>query len=234
MVTIPVFACRLLGTRVVRRTSSRPRSRRSAGSPYRPEPFDEGPALGVPTWVPETDRSHGTRRVPQEVAAFFAPDPGLAYARGLTVNDVWRPAGIAFRLVESVERAVDSDLADLTSTSPDTLDPVAERLGRADAVNLFLVRSLLPAAGTSSGTYAPGDGRRAYAFQGDLDDLRTTPERWGLEIMVVAHELGHLLGLPHMPDRGNLMYAVANATSTRLAQTQIRIAEARATHFPHV
>jgi hypothetical protein len=188
----------------------------------------------VPTWVPETDRSHGTRRSPQEVAAFFAPDPGLAYTRGLSANDVWRPAGIAFRLIESVERAVDSDLADLASTSPDTLRPVVQWLGRADAVNLFLVRSLLPASGVSSGTYAPGDGRRAYAFLGDLDDLRATPERWGLEIMVVAHELGHLLGLPHMPDRGNLMYAVGSAGATRLTQTQVRLAEARATHFPHV
>jgi hypothetical protein len=186
----------------------------------------------VPTWAREVDRSHGTRRVSPEVAAFFAPDPGLAYTHGLTVNDIWRPAGIAFRLGESVERAVDSDLADLASVSPDILEPVVARLGRADAVNLFLVRSLSPWWGTSSGTYAPGDGRRAYGFLGDLRDLTPTPARWAQEIVVVAHELGHLLGLPHMPDEGNLMYFAAGEDATRLTQTQIRIAEARATHFP--
>ena len=112
--------------------------------------------------------------------------------------------------------------------------PLTDSLARSDAVNLFLSRALVAASGRASGPYSPGGDLEAFAFLADLEGLSPTAARWQLDIVVIAHEFGHLLGLPHMPDESNLMHPWAGRGPTALTNTQLRIAEARATVFPHL
>ena len=239
MVTIPVVAHRLFGTRV-RREVADPAPERAIVS-VGPRQVTHLPGLWsselyAPTtvWITEIDRSHGTRRTTDEIAAFFAPDPALAYTRGTTVNDIWSPLGVEFRLVETVEHAIDNDLADMMSQDTRVYYPLAERLGRRNAVNLFLVRALVGAIGRSGGVYAARDRYPAYAFLSDIHDLSLDFFRWQYDNVVLAHEFGHLFGLPHMPDARNLMQPAAGVGATAVTLTQRRIIEARAPGFPTI
>lgn len=240
MVIIPVVAHQLYGTRMERVTLSRPSVPSPAtreGLPWLsavPLPFEIPSEIAGHFWIPSIDRSHGTQRTRQEISAFFSPVPDLTYTEGFTVNDVWAPAEIEFRLVDTVEHSIDSDLADMMSADDRIYYPLAESLGRSDAVNLFLVRALEGAAGRAIGYYAAGGGRKASAFLGDLWELGRTSTRWQQDIVVIAHEFGHLLALPHMPHESNLMHPAAGPVATTLANTQRRIAEARAILFPRI
>ncbi|HEX9722839.1 MAG TPA: matrixin family metalloprotease [Vicinamibacteria bacterium] len=129
---------------------------------------------------------------------------------------------------------IDSDLADMMSNDLRIREPLAAALSRPNVINLFFVKSLAGALGTSSGVYAAGTGRWPYAFIGDLGGLEPTPARWALEVVLIEHEFGHLLGLPHMPDPSNLMYASAEAGATTVVNTQLRIAQARGPRLPNL
>jgi len=50
-------------------------------------------------------------------------------------------------------------------------------------------------------------------------------------VITTAHELGHVLGLPHMPSYTNLMFGGTVLDSVNLEVPQIRIAEHRARYF---
>jgi hypothetical protein len=239
MVTIPVVAHRLFGTRMRRATVGRMSGRISMPAGLRSIPpmagfLDDEPVAPTTVWLPEIDRSHGTRRGTDEIEAFFASNPALDFTRAMTVNDIWSPIGVNFRLIESVEHSIASDLADMMLHDTRVYRSLAERLGRTDAVNLFLVRGLVGAVGRSGGVYAPGDRIPAYAYLSDNHDLERTFDRWEHELVVLAHEFGHCFGLPHMPDAGNLMQPAASNGATGVTMTQRRIVEARSMHFPHV
>lgn len=241
MVIIPVVAHQLYGTCMERVALSRPSAARSPairdGSPWLsavPLPFEISSEMAEHFWIRNIDRSHGTQRTRLEIPAFFSPVPDLPFTGGLTVNAVWAPAEIEFRLIDTVEHSIDSDLADMMSADTRIYEPLAESLGRSDAVNLFLVRALEGADGRAMDYYAPGGGRKASAFLGDLGELDATSPRWQRDIVVIAHELGHLLALPHMPHEANLMHPAAGPGATILANTQRRIAEARAILFPRI
>ena len=147
------------------------------------------------------------------------------------LNDVWRQAGVAWRLEQIVrEPALNPDAfrAFLSDQSQSATSLVAEVLPtehlRPDVWNVFLVRDF---GGRLGGVYFRS---RRVVVGAELDPTGARDLRGGTA-RILAHELGHSLGLNHAPctAAGNLMAAgCSGGTRTRLEPEQIEIARHQA------
>lgn len=103
------------------------------------------------------------------------------------VNRIWEPAGVAFEVVEVREIRVSGNaIPDAINGNTEELDVVRA----AGSVNIFFVQSL----NGINGLALPYSSSALVADFTTVNDFRTT-----------AHELGHLLGLVHVPDPERLM-----------------------------
>jgi hypothetical protein len=146
------------------------------------------------------------------------------------VNEIWSQAGIHWHIESLVhERASNPELFErmLRGETPPDIGSVAAVIPRDDLSegdwDVFFIRQLVGAAGV----YFPGI---PAVLQPEVDP----PGRRGLDgglSRILAHELGHSLGLQHVPcsPEGNLMAAgCPGENRTRLTSSQIMAARNQA------
>lgn len=184
-------------------------------------------ARGVSTTLELPVRVHPlSSRLASLDARLSDPEVAVLMAR---VNEIWSEADIVWE-VESIVRepAAGEDLFEtaLQGLIPLTADVVASVVPRvrrlAGGWDAYLVRDLASAIGTP-GIYFPGIPA-AVASVVDPAGL-ADPGR------ILAHELGHSLGLPHVPctAAGNLMApGCPSQDRTRLTADQISRARSQA------
>ncbi len=141
------------------------------------------------------------------------------------VNEVWAQAGVVWHTERIVrERALNPNvfrqvLNDRSGNSTSLVAAVlpSENL-RPDIWNVFLIRDF---GGTIGGVYLPSN---RVVVSAELDPLGNR-DLSGATARILAHELGHSLGLNHVPciAAGNLMAAGCPlGTRTQLEPAQIR------------
>jgi hypothetical protein len=208
--TVPVVARRVFGTRYA--GGAYLDRRRASDDPDFFLPADL-PPMAVRGRVgdvrPVIDRGHGTRRSWEELRAVFTPDASLDHTEGLTVNDLWREAGVEFRIVEEVDDMIASDVADFVPADVRLWKPVFAPLHRLKAINLYFCRELEGRWGQGS-IYLPHREQFAvYAIVNDRTESAEwadASEAWRHMIITIAHEFGHVLGLSHVAWIDNVMY----------------------------
>ena len=147
------------------------------------------------------------------------------------VNETWAQAGVTWSLESIVrEDARNESLFGLALTDP-TVNPVSVLTSvltlenvQADIWNVFLIRDF---GGGLGGVYLPFE-KVVVSTEIDPSGQRGIGE--GMS-RILAHELGHSLGLAHVPcaGPGNLMAAgCALGTRTLLGTTQITGAQLQA------
>jgi len=169
------------------------------------------------------DPEHGTRRSEDEIRALFDRDPAFEYPEGRSLTDIFQPAGVRFRLVSLREAMIDSHVADLTRQS--MLREVAAVLSEPGAINVFFVRDINGAHGAGD-FYSPVRSPSGFAFIADRPPHGASFKR---SLVTLAHELGHVLGLPHMPSDENVMRNEGTTLASLIFEPpQIPIARHRA------
>jgi hypothetical protein len=155
--------------------------------------------------------SHGTRRSLESIRAFFADEPSLPHTRGWSVNTLWAPRDVAFALTGIQDHMIDSDTADLLPN--DTRDePDWPRFNRRGAINVYFLREIEGAWGKGRAEPHPSRYRIPYnrvimADRWHVDEGYLSPEEsWRHDAIVLAHELGHALTLPHTANATHVMF----------------------------
>lgn len=204
-ILVPVVAHRLLGTRHVKSPAE--------GTAYQvQQPFL--PSLissytGIHNYIPILDEEHGTSRSIDEIMDMFHLESRLPYTSGMNVNQIWRNTGIRFLLTGIVDEMIDSLYADFFPEDVREA-PHLERLNYPNAINIYFCRNLEGARGRTRYDTHPDrprqKGRIIVSDGWPLDEGRwNRDESWIFDMIVIAHELGHALTLPHMPQAKNLM-----------------------------
>ncbi|VVC76399.1 hypothetical protein AQUSIP_17110 [Aquicella siphonis] len=160
--------------------------------------------------LPTIDHEHGTRRPVEEIMDMFHPESRLAYTSRSNVNQIWRNSGIRFLLTGIVDEMIDSLSADLIPAEQRGT-PQLQRMNYPNAINIYFCRDLEGARGrTRYDVHPDRPAQKGLAIVSDgwhLDEERfTREESWISDMIIIAHELGHALTLPHMPQAKNLMY----------------------------
>ena len=147
------------------------------------------------------------------------------------LNEIWAQAGVVWQAEQIVrEPALNPDvfrqvLNDATGNSSGLVAAVLpDQNVRPDIWNVFLVRTF---GGSFGGVYFRSNRAVVAA---ELDPLGSRDLRGGTA-RILAHELGHSLGLIHVPctAAGNLMAAgCPQGKRTRLDSVQIQIARQQA------
>jgi hypothetical protein len=169
--------------------------------------FGTGGTAGSPV----IDMGHGTRRSVEEIRAFFSDEPSLPYTAGWSVNRLWAPRDVAFALTVIQDHMIDSDKADLLSRDvrdePDWL-----RFNRRGAINIYFLHDMEGAWGKGGAAAHPNryrvpHNRVIVADRWHVDEGHLSREEsWREDVVVVAHELGHALPLPHTSNPANVMF----------------------------
>lgn len=228
---VPVVAHRLFGTKYVPPAPAWPR--RGFGG-Y--EDFIPGTILSGKRMFPVIDMNHGTTRSQEEIGAFFAEAEGLDYAQGWTVSRMWREVGVTFLLVGIVDEMIESDRADFISR--DTREePNLLRFNEDCAINIYFCRELEGRWGTGHADVRPCQpGQKGRILISDRwlfeEGSLSRRESWRRDVIVLAHELGHALTLPHMDESNNVMYGGGiTPDSTHLSEVQGLIAKQHGRHY---
>jgi hypothetical protein len=166
--------------------------------------FGTGGTAGSPV----IDMSHGTRRSVELIRAFFADEPSLPHTAGWSVNTLWAPRDVAFALTGIQDHMIDSDTADLlTGDEPDW-----SRFNRRGAINVYFLHEIEGAWGKGRAEPHPNRYRVPYnrvimADRWHVDEGYLSPEEsWRHDAIVLAHELGHALTLPHTANATHIMF----------------------------
>jgi hypothetical protein len=166
--------------------------------------FGTGGTAGSPV----IDMGHGTRRSVESIRAFFADEPSLPHTAGWSVNTLWAPRDVVFALTGVQDHMIDSDTADLlTSDEPDW-----SRFNRRGAINVYFLHEIEGAWGKGRAEPHPNRYRVPYnrvimADRWHVDEGYLSPEEsWRHDAIVLAHELGHALTLPHTANPANIMF----------------------------
>jgi hypothetical protein len=147
------------------------------------------------------------------------------------VNEVWAQAGVVWQIEQIVrEPALNPDvfrqvLHDPRGNPASLVAAVLPKKNlRPDIWNVFVIRDF---GGSVGGVYLL---RERVVVSAELDPLGNRDLSGGTA-RILAHELGHSLGLEHVPctTTGNLMAAgCPTGTRTRLEPVQIQIARQQA------
>lgn len=131
-------------------------------------------------------------------------------------------------LVDASGRAVCRDRRARHLLAPDGIDLYADLgvEGEDGGIDAFLVHHFeepgvlgkSPTPGRMQGS-GPGTGLVVAAFE-NAGDGRLRPLGVDAQAQTLAHELAHFLGLPHVEDRGNLLFPRAVPGATRLTSEQ--------------
>jgi len=161
----------------------------------------------------------GTRRTIQEIRDLFDGE-GRADGTGeLSINQVWETVDIRFRLIAIVDHAIRTDHAYLM----DDLTPYADRFNQTGVVNMYFVRSLDGALGVGKATPWPHDASKNSGYAA-MEDWEETEVPWEQAVWIAAHEIGHLLSLPHEGDIENLMWPWTGASGETFRTVQVAVA----------
>jgi hypothetical protein len=180
--------------------------------------------LPRPLIFPFLDPEHGTTRSEADIAALFSRDPAFTYEDGRALNDIFEPFGIRFTLTGIVDDAIDSDLADFMSQP--AVRGIARQKNLRRVLNVYFVRDIAGAFGIAQ-TFSRHWQYPSYAFV--ADQLERPSGRFAGSLITLAHELGHVLGLHHMPGAENVMYfSGTTPRSLAFSAPQIRIARQQA------
>lgn len=189
-------------------------------------------------FLPIINKEHGTRRSIEEIMEMFHPQGRLATLNHGSVNHLWKNSGVRFLLVGIVDEMIESDAADFIVEDTRYAPPL-HRLNYPNAVNIYFCRNLEGARGRSKYDIHPDrpnqNGRIIISDAWHLDEERMSREesRMG-DVIVVAHELGHALTLPHMQQPNNLMYGNGSTfESTEITQVQALIARQHGKLYKH-
>ena len=131
--------------------------------------------------------------------------PGWQELIDVGIAEVEHRTGLAFRYDGTTdERNFDDRFA------PDG-DPLPVLIGWADSEEVPELDG--DVAGIGGATYAEAGGRRAYVTGmvvldvETYDKLASRKDSETVQLAVLLHELGHLVGLAHVDDRGEIMFA---------------------------
>ncbi|MCM2323767.1 MAG: matrixin family metalloprotease [Oligoflexia bacterium] len=140
------------------------------------------------------------------------------------INAVWNQCDIAF---------------EIEGYQPSTAERYGLRFSTASSAELTNIRRafmdtrtlLVVTTGTWSGTLGAGSANAWTAMPGSGTYGVVLEEPIGDYPNLIAHELGHYLGLGHVSDVGDVMNAVIYASSTRLTAEQCEVARATARSY---
>ncbi|MCP4074214.1 MAG: hypothetical protein GY742_21195 [Hyphomicrobiales bacterium] len=170
------------------------------------------------------DKDHGTVRSIDEIRDIFDGSRRSRSSNGNSVNRIWKAAGIKFRLIAIVDEGL--PLVRSIGIDHESVIDVASHLNTPKMVNVYFFQNITGARGVGGWSPDPlQEMLRLVPFAAGEDT-----DSWDGTVIVMAHELGHLLNLSHMSDSENLMYPSAWDSAT-LIPMQIMIARNQARYY---
>jgi hypothetical protein len=148
---------------------------------------------------------------------FTAADIAETYAAVAIARDIFAQVGLYLRVAGTFGLTPAQAGANLTIDSDaEAIDLTADWTIANRALDLFVVREMTYAAGVSA-VNGSCNKDSPYGMTGSVASLIGSTESSGV---VVAHEIGHYLGLDHAYDDANFMSPVAWPTATGIHQWQ--------------